>query len=165
MSELQMPYQCLKKHGDVLVAARGSTIDLFSLVDQSLLSTWTCPPDAESKISPATGVSSTVASQKSDANVAGDASTPPAKRRKLSNAGEAQQSHEKKGEMKSNNRSDTVAGGLRAPAIIALAATNRGYVIAVTGEDKSIRVFEDVSDPNGGHQLKQISRRYDMIAY
>jgi len=47
-------------------------------------------------------------------------------------------------------------GKQEAPAVIALASTRRGdHVIVVTGEDKSIRVFEH----DGRGQLRQISQR------
>ena len=95
-------------------------------------------------------------------DVVRDPSSPPAKRRKLSAARDLQEPSEKNGteKKKVNNRSDAVASGLQAPAIIALAVTTRGkHVIAVTGEDKSIRVFENVFEPDGKHQLRYVSQR------
>jgi tRNA (guanine-N(7)-)-methyltransferase subunit TRM82 len=47
-------------------------------------------------------------------------------------------------------------GKQEGPVVIALASTRRGdHVIVVTGEDKSIRVFEH----DGKGQLRQISQR------
>jgi tRNA (guanine-N(7)-)-methyltransferase subunit TRM82 len=91
-----------------------------------------------------------------------DPSSPPVKRRKLSAARDPQEPNEKNGngKKKVNNRSDAVASGLQAPAIIALAVTTRSkHVIAVTGEDKSIRVFESVFESDGKHQLRHVSQR------
>lgn len=99
---------------------------------------------------------------------------PPAKKRKLSsenieakngetsastpNTKQEQQDGKKK-KQKQNNRSEAVASGLQAPAVIALAATKDGkHVIAVTGEDKSIRVFESIEE-GGSHKLQQLSQR------
>jgi tRNA (guanine-N(7)-)-methyltransferase subunit TRM82 len=166
-SQQQIPYQCLKKYETTLIAARGSSIDLFNLEDHLLLSTWKCPsePEPEPGFSlsvPETSMKPAPQESKSNADIISntDASTPQAKRRKLSNAAHSPKTSETNGQRKANNRSDAVASGLQAPAVIALAVARGGkHVIAVTGEDKSIRVFEDVSGPNGGHQLQQISQR------
>ena len=160
-----MPYQRLQRSGNILIAARGSSIDSFSLEDGSLLSTWTNTPPAKSeppipKTEPTT------------------ASTPPAKRRKISPGEEEDEKVEektedipkpqngsappgKKDKKKQNNRSDAVASGLESPAIIALSVTKDGkYVIAVTAEDKSIRVFENALTEGGKHELVLLSTRY-----
>ncbi|KAH7417023.1 guanine-N(7)--methyltransferase subunit trm82 [Cadophora sp. MPI-SDFR-AT-0126] len=175
-----MPYQCMVTCGNILVAARGSSIDSFNLENGSLLSTWTCPvsQDAIQKEKP-----STIQSQKTEEspNLATprerdvvEADGPPAKKRKLSaenieakngdlstlipNTNQEQQDSKKK-KQKQNNRSAAVASGLQAPAVIALAATKDGrHVIAVTGEDKSIRAFESIEEA-GSHRLQQISQR------
>lgn len=167
--------------GNILVAARGSSIDSFNLENGSLLSTWTCPAsqDATQKEKP-----SLVASQKEteipkSATPTEEADPeengPPAKKRKLSsenieakngemsnptpNTKEEQQDGKKK-KQKQNNRSEAVASGLQSPAVIALAATKDGkHVIAVTGEDKSIRVFESTEE-GGSHKLQHLSQRY-----
>lgn len=153
-----MPYQCLKQCGTILIAARGSSIDSFSLEDRSLLSTWKIPSNQQSNIVQNSGTSANPTSQNSESmDIALNSEAPPAKRRKLSNAENSQKPSEKR---KANNRSDAVAYGLQAPAVIALAATKGGrHVIAVTGEDKSIRVLENIFEDGGTHKLRQISQR------
>jgi tRNA (guanine-N(7)-)-methyltransferase subunit TRM82 len=85
-----------------------------------------------------------------------DEGLPPVKRRKLSGA----EDQEKNGRKKANNRSDAVTSGLESPAVISLAVTKEGrHVVAVTGEDKSIRVFESIFAKDGKHQLRHLSRR------
>ena len=178
-----MPYQCMVTCGNILVAARGSSIDSFNLENGSLLSSWTCPAsqDATGKEKP-----SLVASQK-ETNIPESATPteeadneengPPAKKRKLSsenieakngepststsNVKQEQQDGKRK-KQKQNNRSEAVASGLQAPAVIALTATKDGkHVIAVTGEDKSIRVFESIEE-GGSHRLRHLSQRYEF---
>jgi tRNA (guanine-N(7)-)-methyltransferase subunit TRM82 len=160
-----MPYQCLKKCGNILIAARGSSIDSFSLEDHSLLSTWKCPSSHDPELTQTSSeitIKLTAQNSEVPVDVVRDPSSPPAKRRKLSAARDLQEPSEKNGteKKKVNNRSDAVASGLQAPAIIALAVTTSGkHVIAVTGEDKSIRVFENVFEPDGKHQLRYVSQR------
>jgi tRNA (guanine-N(7)-)-methyltransferase subunit TRM82 len=152
MSKLRMPYQCLQKCGNILIAGRGSSIDLFSLEDRSLLSTWKCPPLFQDlKISGSSKKTSSPSSQATESEPS------PAKKRKLS-ADQNSEMVEVRGESKkSNNRADAVNSGLEAPAVTALVVKDQ-HVIAVTGEDKSIRVFENVKE-NGKHILKHISQR------
>lgn len=162
--------------GNVLIAARGSSIDSLNISDGSLLSTWTSPapipqettngkteaPVAEQKTN-LTPPPSLQKSESSSVNITLDASgSPPAKKRRLSKDEERQRSKEigqNPPKKKQNNRSDAVASGLEAPAVIALAVTRDGkHVVAVTGEDKSIRVFQNVSE-NSQHELQQLSHR------
>lgn len=178
MPRLQVPYQCLSTCQNFLIAARGSSIDLFNLEDLSLLSTWKCPSNQTQRVNLQQSIpnlSSKSQHLASSEDTVPVSSSPPAKRRKLSGAGDNLQPAEKDGKnekkdkiekndqnerKKANNRSDAVVSGLQAPAIIALAVTNGGqHVIAVTGEDKSIRVFEIVSQQDGRQQLRHISQR------
>ena len=154
-----MPYQCLKKCGDLLIAARGSSIDSFSLENRSLVSTWKCPSTQEAQANAPVQEEEVVASLSAAVDVATEQSTPPAKRRKLSVSEEPEKSSQKNGKGK-NHRSDALSTGLEAPAVIALTATKGGqHVIAVTGEDKSIRVFENLLKQDSKHELKQLSQR------
>lgn len=173
-----LPYQCIKRCGKVLVAAKGSFIDTFNPEDGSLLSTWKCPSAHESSNSrPETsgqvldGPVNRLGTHKSESPL--DVvleSSPPAKRRKLSAGDEdgpaqnpAKENGRKKDQergKKGNRRLDAVAIGFEAPAVISLAATEDGrHVIAVTGEDKSIRVFQNSFDGDGRHYLSQLSQR------
>jgi tRNA (guanine-N(7)-)-methyltransferase subunit TRM82 len=166
MSKLRVPYQCLEIAGNLLVAARGSSIDLFSLEDQSLLSTWKYPsaPTSSTRES-SQQITQELPGSNSEAPAlpALDVSSqsPPAKRRKLSDGGEPQNPcDEGKWKKKSNHRSDSMAAGLDAPAIITLAVAREGqHVIAATGEDKCIWVFEIVIKEDGMHYLKSVSQR------
>ncbi|CAL3964108.1 unnamed protein product [Diplocarpon coronariae] len=172
-----MPYQCMVTCGDGLVAARGSSIDSFNLQSGSLLSTWTCPASQESKKesdSPAQSSEKHEASSTHPeiAEVLVEETGPPSKKRKLSNdpekghqspAPKDQKLDQKRGnkerKQKQNYRSVAVSTGLETPAVIALAATTDGrHVIAVTGEDKSIRVFDRIEE-GGVQKLQQISQR------
>ena len=152
MSKLPMPYQCLQKCGNILIAARGSSIYSFNLEDRSLLSSWKCPTAFQDlKINETTKPPST--------DVVIESSPSPAKKRKLSATEDSQKSVESPGTKKTNNRADAVASGLEAPAVIALAVTGDKHVVAVTGEDKTIRVFENVFKEDGKQYLKHISQR------
>jgi tRNA (guanine-N(7)-)-methyltransferase subunit TRM82 len=164
----------MEKCGKFLVAARGSNIDLFSLTDGSFLATWQCPSNQEpQKPNPAAQEVKPKLenedSKSSSVDIIVEASAPPAKRRKLSDEDEQDensangQNGENKGgnkkNKKQNNRSESVASGLEAPAVIALAVTlDAAHVIAITGEDKSIRVFSVISQ-DGVARLQQLSQR------
>lgn len=152
---MAMPYQCLERCGNVLVAASGSRIDTFKLEDGSLISTWKCPVDVAPK------TSKDLPQEEIPPKQEVPAKSPPAKRRKLAGGAEEQeQTNESTGEKKANNRLDAVASGLEAPAVIAMTCTNSGnHVVAVTGEDKSVRVFEH----DGAGYLQQISQRYGRM--
>jgi tRNA (guanine-N(7)-)-methyltransferase subunit TRM82 len=166
MPKVWVPYQCLQRSGDILIAAAGSCIDLFSLQDGSLLSTWKCPAAQGSQNgTPAVkeAPSNKPVSQKPESasvDVTADTSSPPAKKRKLSNSRiDEPTSNSCQEKKKKQPRSDAVASGLDAPAVIILAVTKAAnHVIAVTGQDKCIRVFENVIE-GGVHRLKQISAR------
>lgn len=91
----------------------------------------------------------------------GEVCTPPAKKRKLSNetTEDVKPNVKDNSRKKQNVRSSAVASGLEAPAVILLAVTKgKGHVIAVTGEDKCIRVFENAVE-DGTNRLLQISQR------
>jgi tRNA (guanine-N(7)-)-methyltransferase subunit TRM82 len=187
-----MPYQCAEKLGNLLAAARDSSIDLFNLEDGSYLSTWTCPSSEKPQneklgVEELNKVVTTQESQSSSVDIVVDSSSPPAKRRKLSSGGAEKQetptnepeedtrskyitkmsSNGKDGKQskkqKQNNRSVAISTGLGAPAIIALAVTqDEKNVIAVTGEDKCIRVFKVVDEGRPSY-LKQVSERQVLI--
>jgi tRNA (guanine-N(7)-)-methyltransferase subunit TRM82 len=150
MSTYNVPYQYLQASGNVLFAARGSTIDLFSLENGSLLSTWSSTTHAPGST---------------------NLDSPPAKRRKLSKQDDNtkdtntqahvtnEESQETKKETKQNSRANAVASGLDGPAVACLQTSSDGkYVVAVTAEDKSLRVFELVEN-HGTPELKQRSVR------
>ncbi|KAM3066026.1 tRNA (guanine-N(7)-)-methyltransferase non-catalytic subunit trm82 [Clarireedia jacksonii] len=163
MSKPRMPYQCLKQCGNLLVAARGSSIDIFDIKDGSYLSTW-MPPISESPEilthvgEDMNGNDSQQKSQTSSPDIILDAATPPAKRRKLS-VGEEIGTTTVVQQGKKNAKNNTPASKVSEPSSVTnLTTTNdRRHVIAVTGEDKAIRVFE--WENSAGCSLKQLSER------
>ncbi|KAG9246592.1 guanine-N(7)--methyltransferase subunit trm82 [Calycina marina] len=162
MSKLTMPYQCLKQCGNLLIAARGSTIETFNLESRSLVSSWKCPSSKPLVSETSAQEEVTAVESPAPAEAAPEESViPPVKRRKLSlSETPAEENknwkHNNKGK---NHRQAAASTGLDSPAVIALAVTSNGHhVIAVTSEDKSIRVFEN-SYINLKHELKQLSQR------
>ncbi|KAG9238788.1 guanine-N(7)--methyltransferase subunit trm82 [Amylocarpus encephaloides] len=178
-----MPYQCLERCGKLLVAARDSNIDLFNLEnDNAFLSTWSCnssqqPQNGKIELKKDGSKVATNESQLSSVEVQlEEALTPPAKRRKLSvdagkpeteeattepiqELGATENGVKKQKKQKQNNRSNAISTGLEAPAIIALAVTkDEQHVIAITGEDKCIRVFE-IIEKDGILCLNLLSER------
>ncbi|CAG8961030.1 hypothetical protein HYFRA_00002570 [Hymenoscyphus fraxineus] len=176
-----MPYQCLEKCGEYLVAARDSNIDLFHLSNGEYISTWSCPlPQVPSK-GRVNGGETTKKQEIKEAPLEGevDASAPPAKRRKVDTEDEKKseekveeksepkvepkvnENGEKKQQKKQrpNHRTDSIAAGQEPPSVIALAvAKNAQHVVAITGEDKCIRVFEIVVK-EGKPFLNHLSQR------
>jgi tRNA (guanine-N(7)-)-methyltransferase subunit TRM82 len=155
------PYQCLLNAENFLVAARGSSIDLCSLEDLSLLSTWKCPTVQASSAKDTH--QSTTQESPDLTNTETLQASPPAKRRKVAEDKTAQEADDgtQRENKKPNYRSDSVVSGLEAPAVTTLAVTRTGqHVIAVTGEDKSIRVFEIAVDEDKKHYLKILSQRW-----
>jgi tRNA (guanine-N(7)-)-methyltransferase subunit TRM82 len=157
MSKPRMPYQCLKQCGNHLVAARGSSIDIFDIKDGSYLSTWKSPILGSTGSSTQAGDDTKGGdpeqkSETSSPDIVLDAATPPAKRRKLSIGEEVQQG-------KKSAKSNTPAPKAFEPSsIINLTTTNdQRHVIAVTGEDKAIRVLRWEDDD--GSSLRQLSER------
>ncbi len=192
MSHFQMPYQCLSQCGSLLVAARGSSIDLFNLKNGSLISTWDCPLPQDSERTKLSSERNMI--EASTENIPCSATgqnidrfSPPAKKRKLSEAKadvlkseieagkdadldadlNPKSGHEampepndqKKKKSRPNNRSNATTSGLEAPFVVTMTATrDYRYVVVVTGEDKSIRVLENI-EKDGTQQLKQVSLR------
>ncbi|RFU23951.1 hypothetical protein B7463_g12387, partial [Scytalidium lignicola] len=165
MAALPMPYQCLQTCGNILVAARGANIDAFNLENGTLLSTWSSqiPQDASSSASRYRAT--TVMSSKDEVRETSvndlESSSPQAKRRRLSNPKVENEDSQEKYESKSTGVTTSPAlskpGG---PTIITMAATSNGeHLVATTGEEKSIRVFEWESIDNSRYSLNEISRR------
>ncbi len=169
MVQPAIPYQCLVQCGNVLVAARGSAIDLFNLQDGKLLSTCECQPSQDNRNgeNPLYKVVSDTPQEKSEPrvpDVLDDDSSPPAKKTRLSVSEPALNARSTEGKKKRGNRLDAVTSGQEAPAVTALSVTKAGkHVIAITGEDKAIRVFE-TRQKDGTQVLRQISYRYVAFA-
>ncbi|KAM0125566.1 hypothetical protein ACHAP3_009681 [Botrytis cinerea] len=162
MSKLRAPYQCLKQCGNYLVAARGSSIDTFDIKDGSYLSTWKSPvPESTNALKAAGEEAQTKSEEKKPEASTPDAplesSTPPAKRRKVSVSEEKEEKTVVVQQLKKKAK-NTAPKIIEPSPITALAITqDLQHVIAVTGEDKTIRVlaWEDTV----GKELKQISDR------
>jgi tRNA (guanine-N(7)-)-methyltransferase subunit TRM82 len=159
---MQRPYQCLRKSGNILVAASISSLDTFNLENGKRISSWDYPlPTGTAglvKNSTPTEIAG-IGARKSDCLPADIVlpSDPPTKRRKLSNSPTTEENEfVDQNKQKISKPTEPANPMSEAPAIIALTSTRDGkHVIAVTGEDKTIRVFEH--DGKGG--LHQTSER------
>ena len=141
----------------MLIAASGPQLDSFSLEDGALLSSWRCPfstgqehRDAREDVA----VAPTDFTQNSGSSVEiVPNAAPPAKKRKLSNGEEVVADSNGQSKKKVSNRPPVKKS---APCVISLAATSTGsYIVAVTGEDKTVRVFKH----KGDGKLDQLSER------
>ena len=168
MAIQQMPYQRLQRSGNVLIAARGSSIDTFDLSNGSFLSSWSTAPE-------------TVNAPTHSTPNALESSSPPSKRRKVVDEEDVADSEptgqlsakistngngngvakaEKKKQQNQKSRAESASSGLEYPAVTCLAASSDGkHVVAVTAEDKSVRVLEHVKNESGKQGLRQISIR------
>ena len=159
MSKAFIPYHILQRCGKTLLAVRGSSIDLISLVDGSVKSTWKCPV-VQSSISK----DLTTEGKNGEPDPSSDGiSGPPAKKQKLSGPEEDKPESTKgqsKKQKKANRRAPPVDRN-EAPKFIALQTTrDEKHLVGVTGEDKCIRVFKWQIDDTGREELQQISARY-----
>lgn len=147
------PFQCLyycplrdSNSHNVLLAASGPRIFSFNVSDGSLLSTWSSTADEEGtknllQSQPRNlpdggknGVEEASASQDNDAER-------PGKRRKLSPYESESETVSTEIIIQDRNEGSDIAAST--PAVIKLTGSANGkYVVAVTGEDKCIRVFE-----------------------
>ncbi|KAJ6101945.1 hypothetical protein N7486_004372 [Penicillium sp. IBT 16267x] len=139
MASLQHPFQCLqyaKRNSqglsNLLVAAAGRHLYSYDATSGKRLDVW--PQDVESTVEPVPGA---VPTTEDDA--------PPEKRRKLSPASEGQQ------EQKPASKKPLT--GTTIPLLVT--SSDGKYVIATTGDGKTIRVFE-LSDDG---KLKELSSR------
>lgn len=164
---MQHPYQCLAECGNILLAASNSRIDSFNLKDGSYISSWICPTTLTGSTDLATDI---VGSQPSAplpdcTSVSDSVSNTPLKRRRLLDTAERAKTIERVTEPPKNHRNQqpqqpTTGTVTCPPTIISLTFTKTGnHVIAVTGDDKSIRVLEH--QKNGS--LMQLSFRYSSL--
>ncbi|KAL7936303.1 hypothetical protein V8C35DRAFT_297463 [Trichoderma chlorosporum] len=181
---MKIPYNKVHVHGEILFAARGGAIHTFSLTDGSYISSWKHPDtDKVAQSIKAINEAKAEAALTAEADTpATESEGPPAKRQKLDGENEStsvtaeapapttaqdekpQAGHfdgrGKKGKGKAAKDFDS--GKTRfarvpdRPVITHLTSTpDGGHVVAITGHDKAIWVFEH--DGNG--QLKQLSQR------
>jgi tRNA (guanine-N(7)-)-methyltransferase subunit TRM82 len=152
------PYSQVHVHDSIVFAARSGRIESFNLHDGSHLSTW-IHPDTEKFIDSIKPI---------DQEILEDTPTsePPAKRQKTSESDEGAASNSRKDEQTPD---EAQAGGSGKngpkqpkpkredrPVIIQIMGTSDGkHIIAVSGHDKAIWVFENT----GAGQLKELSKR------
>ncbi|KAJ4323455.1 tRNA (guanine-N(7)-)-methyltransferase non-catalytic subunit trm82 [Fusarium piperis] len=177
---MKIPYNVVHVSGSVLFAARGGKIHSFNLDDGAHLSTWK-HPDVDKVDAAVKAISDEASSEKpvsqEPAVVEGEGGDePPAKRQKVEEPkdeavketeqteepAENQASGKKKGGKKSKNRNQprskehNISRVPDRPVITHLTSTGEGsHVLAITGHDKVIWVFEN----DGKGNLAQLSKR------
>ncbi|KAI8676918.1 TRNA (guanine-N(7)-)-methyltransferase non-catalytic subunit TRM82 [Fusarium sp. Ph1] len=176
---MKIPYNVVHLSGSVLFAARGGKIHSFSLDDGAHLSTWK-HPDVDKIDAAVKAISDEASSEKpvdqEPVAAEGEADDePPAKRQKVEEPKDEavketeqtedpdkQASGKKKGGKKSKNRNQprnkehNISRVPDRPVITHLTSTSDGsHVLAITGHDKAIWVFEN----DGKGNLTQLSKR------
>ena len=135
------PFQCLLacyRSADnlksVLIAASGASIYSFSIPDGSLLSVWPSRVNSVAKVIVNTGPS-----------ISNKESQPPEKRRKLSSSSNVSDSSSAEivvGNGQNRGRKKSRRRAIIPPGVTKLVGTsNSKFIVAVTSEDKGIRVF------------------------
>lgn len=160
---MKFPYNRTHVNGDVLFAARGGKIHTFKLSDGSFISTWKHPglenlnqkapastetqPEAEAAVTESAPASSPP-----------DQNEPPTKRQKVDTDKAANGTQKANKHHRGNDsRFGTVPDR---PVVSQITTTVDGsYVIAVSGHDKSIWVFEH----DGEGHLTVLSKRYGSL--
>ncbi|KAF9770198.1 hypothetical protein IL306_012290 [Fusarium sp. DS 682] len=181
---MKIPFNVVHVSGNVLFAARGGKIHSFSLEDGSRLSTWK-HPDVDKVEAAVKAIADELSSEKPEGKdhvaEAEDEDGPPAKRQKTEEpkdgttpaernvqeetkaAEEIKSAGKNKGGKKSKNRQNqqrakdhNISRVPDRPVITHLTSTyDRSHIIAITGHDKAIWVFEN----DGKGALNQVSKR------
>jgi tRNA (guanine-N(7)-)-methyltransferase subunit TRM82 len=156
---MKVPYSQVHVHGPVIFAARSGWIDSFNVQDGNHISTWKHPDS--------TNVEKT---EERDGDAAAE---PPSKRQKTSEAedvstlktadvaqdGNGETGSAEKGQNSKKAKAAPKSQMSRAPdrpVVIQLTGTSDGkHIVAVTGHDKAIWVFEH----DGEGHLKQLGKR------
>ncbi|KAH8815073.1 guanine-N(7)--methyltransferase subunit trm82 [Xylogone sp. PMI_703] len=162
MASLPLPYQCLQICGNVLVAARGASIDILSLETGMLLSTWNYKESTNAGPSTLENDDSAAALTKDEANKTTlDDASPQAKRRRLSSSRSDIRISKGQDERKPvPDLSSSTLSKASSPTIINMTGTRNGkHLVVVTGEDKAIRVLEWESTSSSSRTLSQKSLR------
>ena len=139
-------------HLNVLLAASGPSIRVFAAEDGTFISKWSHVETPEGEKNP-----------RDRSPGSHDAKEPPLKKKKLSGGDDAASdtSVEVVVEDGSKRRRKPKRKPFSIPSVVLLIATTDGkYIVAVTGEDKTIRVLELL----GNGTLKQLSQRYKGTA-
>ena len=156
------PFQCLlycprSSKRPVLVAAAGQYIHTFDIGNGAHLFTW---PTLEGAQSPAKKTALLKSQDKGEigTKIDKDDSDHAAKRQKLSPVGDDSESSS--AEIVVEDRTSKVPKALNPPILKLIATRNGQSVIAVTGEDKCVHVFELTA----GGILNQRSERYCTVS-
>ncbi|KFG80485.1 tRNA methyltransferase [Metarhizium anisopliae] len=159
MSLTAIPYNRVQTIGNILFATRGGKIHSFNLSDHKHISTWQ-HPDVEKQSIAGDSQTQLESETKTPTNAENapetEQSEPPAKRQKVAE-GDLNISGGK-GKGKSDNHGDKSRMGrvVDRPLITLLTCTDDGkHLIAVSGHDKSVWVFEH----DGEGQIIQLSQR------
>ncbi len=173
---MKIPYNRLHVHGNVLFAARGGKIHTFDLLDGSLVSTWK-HPDVD-KVAAAIKAATDSQEQArpevappADAGefLAADETEPPAKRQRVNEedeskgtevtaqaGGSSSQKKAKAGKSKDEKTPSRMGNVPDRPIVTQLTSSTDGkHLIAVTGHDKAVWVFEH----NGAGHITELSKR------
>ncbi|KAI1416036.1 hypothetical protein F5Y13DRAFT_141340 [Hypoxylon sp. FL1857] len=165
---MELPYQCLTRLGQssILCAAKGTSIHTFDLDSgASFLSSWTHP--ATKKVENSEAQEREIGREGQDLNEQ-ESGQRPSKKRKLDSDGnpnvEEQNSQADtkaveaaaNGNGKNKQKAEPRGQQPEFPFVSLVAATEDGsYVVAVTGQDKTLWVFEH----DGKGTLKELSQR------
>jgi tRNA (guanine-N(7)-)-methyltransferase subunit TRM82 len=176
LTNMKFPYNRLHVIGDVLVAARLGHLHTFNLTDGSHVSAWKHPDvksvstdlnmTAEAEVK---GNEPSIEAISAEQPLSSDPAEPPAKRQKTANTpgqdeeppngaegGTRKKEKRGRGTVKSENARSRQTF-MERPLVTLLASSADGtYLIAVSGHDKTVWVFQH----DGQGNLKQISRRY-----
>ncbi|KAI1874528.1 hypothetical protein JX265_004736 [Neoarthrinium moseri] len=168
---MSLPYQCVTALGQtgIICAARGTVLFTFG-ADGSLLSSWEHPA-TQRKTSSVEGAAEEAAGKAGEES---GASSPPPKKRKVDAEGGVEAAGTAPTEESATSTADDAKSNGRRnrsqkakpkhpqynvqeqPYVNLLKATaNGGYLVAITGTDKTIWVFEH----DGKGQLKELSQR------
>lgn len=152
------PYQCVHiVGGQYVIAASGPQLHSFNLADGSKISSWTCPvSQAQAEASKAVNAGSTQEKKKEESNPESEQqSDHPSKKRKLTSSTHGTETENAESEGTGAKQQGLPVNATARPNVIYLTSSTDGtHVVAVTGEDKAVRVFEHEHG-----NLKQISQR------
>lgn len=163
------PYQCLlccklpdEPQTAIIVAASGPFIHMFSACDGNLMSTWPQQNSTEnSNQKPEIGKDGSVADSTTAVNVT-VAERPPKRRKVSASRDDSSSSTDIIVEEGNNNVESSLMKQPSSSPIVNLACTSSGKnVVAVTGEDKCIRVFELTASGT----MNQLSERLICTAF
>ncbi|RYP93494.1 hypothetical protein DL770_000378 [Monosporascus sp. CRB-9-2] len=161
------PYQCLSTLGEstILCGSKGTNIYTFDIASYTLLSSWSHPFSRKGGLK--------VDTDEAENSGGEESGQPPSKKRKVDSNSEdktgdeapekpAEEPEAANGKHQGKKRKPKQPASRlqEQPFVILITATSDGkHVVAVTGTDKTVWVFEH--DGKGG--LKELSQRYESV--